>query len=77
MRAVITPHTRYAPHGLTLDRTGGDTLDDVALCDQVEDNHGNDGEQDECHGGAQINSAVTALEVLNVDGDGAILVDIE
>ena len=56
-----------------LDGAGGHAFDDVLLAGEVEHHHGDDAGEDQCHGGAQVHGAVTAFQILDVDGDGHVL----
>ena len=58
---------RSAFHG-----AGRDALDDVFLAAEVEDDDGDDAQEDERHRRAEIDRAVAALEVLDMDGNGLV-----
>ena len=62
---------------LALDGAGGHALDDVLLAEHVHDDDGQNCHHDDGHGSAQVNGAVAALQVLDMDGDGAVLGDIQ
>ena len=47
------------------------------LADEIEDDYGDNAEEYQCHGCAKINSAVRALQILNVNGDSTVLIDIK
>ena len=62
---------------LALHRAGSDALDDVLLAEQVDNDDGQNGHHDDRHGRAQIHGAIATLQVLDVDGDGAVLGDVQ
>ena len=53
---------------LTLDGAGSHTLDNVLLAEQINNDDGDDAHHDNSHGGAQVHSAVAALQILHMDG---------
>ena len=63
--------------GSTLDCSCGNTLDDVLLAQQVENDDGENAEQDQRHRRAEVDGAVAALEILNVNGNGHVLRAVE
>ena len=62
---------------LTLDSAGNDALNDVFLAGDVEQDDGDDGDDDAGHHGGQLHAAVTAAEILDGHGDGAVLLDVQ
>ena len=58
-------------------RAGSHTFDDVLLAEEIEDDDRDDAHEDERHRGAEVDGAVAALEVLNMNRDRAVLVDIQ
>ena len=65
------------PVVLPFNRAGCDTLDDVLLAGKVEDDHRYDAQQNQGHRGTQIHRAVGALQILDMDRDGPVLVDVQ
>ena len=49
----------------------------MLLAAEVEDDDGDDAHENESHGCTQVHRAVATLEVLDVDGDGTILIDVQ
>ena len=62
---------------LTLDSACHDALDDVLLAGHVQDDDGDDGNDDAGHHGGQLHAAITAAEVLDGHGDGAVFLDVQ
>ena len=60
-----------------LPRAGRNPFDDVLLAQKVENDHRQDAQHDQGHGGAHIHGAVAALQILDVDGDGHIQVAVQ
>ena len=65
------------PPCLALDSAGHDAFNDVFLAGDVQQDDGDDGDDDAGHHGGQLHAAITAAEVLDGHGDGAVLLDVQ
>ena len=54
-----------------------DSLDNVLLAGKIEDDDRDDRQDDQCHNRAEVNLPVAAVEILDVDRDGAVLLDVQ
>ena len=54
-----------------------DTLDDVFLVYQIEDDNRDDTQQDQSHCCTEIHGSVTAFQILDMNGNCPILVDVK
>ena len=60
-----------------LDRAGHDTLDDVLLAQDVEEDDRNDRQHEAAHHGAHVDGTIAALEVLDRNRDRLVLVEVQ
>ena len=59
------------------DRARGNALYDILLAGQIEYDDRDYAEQNQCHGRAEVNRAVAALQVLDMNRDGSVFIDVE
>ena len=68
---------RHGIPALTFNSARCHALNNVLLAGQVENDNRNNAHQDQRHRCAQIHRAVASLQVLDMNGNGAVFIDIK